>query len=172
MSEAEEGIAARTDEGVRRGGGRFPSLRRILIYVLLLLMAFLAGFVPMWLKARSATSEREAAQRELRLSRMENSLASATFDARRGEYESARQSASGFFTALQSENDRRDDRTRSAAQQQTFERLHAQRDEIITLLARNDPASADRLQDLYAAYRDAMKSALPKATTQASPAAR
>jgi hypothetical protein len=31
--------------------------------------------------------------------------------------------------------------------------LFDQRDEIITLLARNDPASADRLSDLYASYR-------------------
>jgi hypothetical protein len=36
------------------------------------------------------------------------------------------------------------------------EQLFAGRDEIITLLARNDPASADRMSDLYVAYRKAV----------------
>jgi hypothetical protein len=31
--------------------------------------------------------------------------------------------------------------------------LFSGRDELITLLARNDPASADRLSDLFVAYR-------------------
>jgi hypothetical protein len=34
--------------------------------------------------------------------------------------------------------------------------LLAGRDEIITLLARSDPASADRLSELYVAYRKAV----------------
>ena len=34
--------------------------------------------------------------------------------------------------------------------------VFAGRDEIITLLARSDPASADRLSDLYVAYRKIM----------------
>jgi hypothetical protein len=31
--------------------------------------------------------------------------------------------------------------------------LFAGRDELITLLARNDPAAADRMTDLFVAYR-------------------
>ena len=31
-----------------------------------------------------------------------------------------------------------------------------QRDDVITLLARSDPASADRLSDLYVSYRAAV----------------
>ena len=34
--------------------------------------------------------------------------------------------------------------------------LLTQRDEIITLLARGDPAAADRLSDLYGSYREIM----------------
>jgi hypothetical protein len=34
--------------------------------------------------------------------------------------------------------------------------LFAGRDEVITLLARSDPAAADRLSDLFAAYRKAV----------------
>ena len=32
-----------------------------------------------------------------------------------------------------------------------------QRDEMVTLLARGDPAAADRLSDLYSAYREVMR---------------
>ena len=39
----------------------------------------------------------------------------------------------------------------------------SQRDEIITLLARSDPAAADRLSDLYVSYRQAMTGAQPAA---------
>ena len=42
------------------------------------------------------------------------------------------------------------------AQRQNMQPLFAGRDEIITLLARSDPASADRLSDLYVAYRKIM----------------
>ena len=34
--------------------------------------------------------------------------------------------------------------------------LFARRDEIITLLSRNDPASADRLSDVFASYTKSM----------------
>lgn len=36
------------------------------------------------------------------------------------------------------------------------------RDDAITLLARSDPASADRLVDLYTKYRQAIATALPR----------
>jgi len=43
------------------------------------------------------------------------------------------------------------------AQRDRVTQLFAQRDEIITLLARSDPVSADRLSDLYVSYRRAIK---------------
>jgi hypothetical protein len=54
----------------------------------------------MWLKASVNAGQRDAAQRELQLSRMQNMIASSAVDAKRGEYESPRQAASDFFTAL------------------------------------------------------------------------
>ena len=41
------------------------------------------------------------------------------------------------------------------AQRESVRPLFTQRDEIITLLSRSDPASADRLSDIYVSYRDA-----------------
>jgi hypothetical protein len=133
-------------------------LQRIGIYAALMLVAFLVGFVPMWLKARESGNNLAAAERTLGLAQMQNNLASAVIDARRGEYEPARQAASQFYTSLQAAIDKGDDSTLTPAQRTAAQGLFAGRDEIITLLARSDPASADRLSDVYVAYRKIISS--------------
>ncbi|CAN5501865.1 hypothetical protein BH20ACI3_BH20ACI3_00070 [soil metagenome] len=133
-----------------------PLMQRILIYTAVLLIVFLIGFVPMWLKARGGAAELATAERELSLARLQNTLASAVIDARRGDYEPARQAASNFFTSLRVEADKATGSLLTDSQKQNIQPLFAGRDEVITLLARSDPASADRLSDLYAAYRKVM----------------
>lgn len=135
---------------------RTPLLRRIGIYALVLLVVFLLGFIPMWLKARQCASGLAAAERQLSLARIQGQLASAVIDARRGDYEPARQVASQFFTSLREEADKGDGSVLTQAQKAGTQSLFTQRDEIITLLARGDPASADRLSDLYVSYRKLM----------------
>jgi len=128
-------------------------MKRIMIYAGVLLIVFLLGLVPMWLKARSATNSLAETEHQLILAKMQNNIASAVIDARRGEYEPARQAASQFFTSLRAELDKADASTLNQTQRQGIQPLLAGRDEVITLLARSDPASADRLTDLYVAYR-------------------
>ena len=128
-----------------------PWVWRVIIYTVLLLAVFLLGFVPMWWKSRECSSSLSEAEQQLDLARIQNSLASAAIDAWRGDYESARQSASDFFTSIE------DASALSPAQREGVQLLLAQRDEIITLLARGDPAAADRLSDLYQSYREIMK---------------
>jgi len=135
---------------------RTSSVQRILTYAAVFLIGVLLGVVPMWLKARGCANELEIAQRELNLARMQNNLASATIDARRGEYEPARQAASNFFTSLRAEADKSTGSVLTDSQKQNIQPLFAGRDEVITLLARSDPAAADRLADLYASYRKVM----------------
>ena len=130
--------------------------RRVGIYVVLALGLILLGAVPMWVAGWQNAAEREAAQHELRLSQMENRLSAAVINARRGDYEPARQTASDFFTTLRAQMDRGAESDLSASQRESLKPLLAQRDDVITLLARNDPAAADRLSDAYAAYRQAM----------------
>ncbi len=131
--------------------------KRIAIYAAVLLVVFLLGFVPMWLTARGRASERDAARRELRLSEVRNGLASATIDARRGEYEPARQATSEFYTALRNQLDAAGgDSDLTPAQRESLRPLLDQRDNLVTLLARGDPASADRLSNLYLSYRKGM----------------
>ena len=133
-----------------------PVMRRIIIYAGVLLAVFLLGFVPMWLKARECGGSLAGAERQLSLARMQNNLASSVIDARRGDYEPARQAASQFFTSLRAEADEGDASTLTRSQRGGVEPLFTRRDEIITLLARSDPASADRLSDLYVSYQKVM----------------
>jgi len=128
-------------------------IRRVIIYVALLLLAFLLGFVPMWLKSRECSSSLSDAERQSSLAKMQNTLASAAIDARRGDYETARQAASDFFTVLRAETSEDIESALSQAQKDGAQPLLAQRDQTITLLARGDAASADLLSDLYVSYR-------------------
>jgi hypothetical protein len=133
-----------------------PVTRRFVIYGGVLLGVFLLGFVPMWLQARAAAGRLADAERRLTLAAMQSNLASAAIDARRGDYEPARQAVSQFFTSLRAEIDKGETSGFTQAQKAVVQPLFDGRDEIITLLARSDPASADRLSDLYVAYRKAV----------------
>ena len=128
-------------------------IRGFLIHVALLLFAFLLGFVPRWLKARECSSRLAEAERQSSPAKMQKSLGSAAIDARRGDYETARLAASDFFTFLRAETSKGVESALSQAQQVGAQSLLAQRDQIITLLARGDVASADVLSDVYVAYR-------------------
>jgi hypothetical protein len=127
--------------------------RRALFLLILLLAVFLAGFVPMWKKARDQSALREKAEHALTLNKMVKDLGSAAIDARRAEYEAARQEASTFFTSARFEIDQGEKSMLSQQQRNALNALLAPRDELITLLARSDPASADRLSNLYVAVR-------------------
>lgn len=144
MSTAEQPKPSQTD----------PRIKRIAIFAGIVIVAFLVGLVPMWLKAWGRANERDAAQRQLRLCNMQLTLASATISARRGEYEAARQTTSDFFTALHAQLEPTNGKSDITPQQRDgLKPLLTGRDDLITLLARGDPASADRLSDLYTAYQ-------------------
>jgi hypothetical protein len=133
-----------------------PVRQRFIIYAGVLLVVFLLGFVPMWLRSRAVTSNLVETERQLMLVRLQNNLASAVIDARRGDYEPARQAASQFLTSLRAEIDKGNTSNFTQAQREGIQPLFAGRDELITLLARSDPASADRLSDLFVVYRKIM----------------
>ena len=126
---------------------------RPLFFLIVVLVAFLLGFIPMWMKARDQSTVREKAEHELTLTRIVKDLGSAAIDARRAQYEAARQEASAFFTAAHFEIDQRDKSPLSQQQRDGLLPLLSPRDELITLLARSDPAAADKLSNLYVSVR-------------------
>ncbi|MBA3440508.1 MAG: hypothetical protein H0T92_11625 [Pyrinomonadaceae bacterium] len=151
MSEAKH---SRITESKSAGSNSW--LRRTGVYAGVLLTVFLLGLVPMWLTAREHARELDATRAILRTSQVQNTLANAVIDARRGEYEPSRQAASEFFTNLRSEIERGSNSAYSQSQQNNLRAVLANRDDMITLLARSDPSSADRLVELYNLYRQAM----------------
>lgn len=146
-----------SDEDIRPVEHKSTLLRRrFLLYGGVLLVVFLLGLIPMWLRARQCANSLADSERQLTLVRMQSNLASAVIDARRGDYEPARQTASQFFTSLRAEIDKGEASIFTEPQRTGLQELFKGRDELITLLARSDPASADRLSDLYVAYRKLM----------------
>ena len=143
-----------------------PLWKRVGVYALILVIGFLIGLLPMWLNAHRTAKKLETTLVELRRTQMRSALSAAALDARRGDYEPARKATSDFFTALSSELDRGEDSTLDQTQREAVRPLLAQRDELITLLARSDPAAADRLSNLDAAYRKAMGNAQPISSSQ------
>lgn len=131
-------------------------VRRVIVYAAVLLGAFLLGLVPMWMTARERGRELNTAQKALRISTLQNTLANAAIDARQGRYEPARKAASDFFTSIRSEIDRGRDSIFTETQQNALRPIFETRDDTITLLARGDPASGDRLTELYNTYRQAI----------------
>jgi len=156
-------MSTNEDEAGRSSSGNSiwqnDRVRRVILYAAVLLVVFLAGLVPMWLTSRTYARERDAAQASLKVSNLQNSLANAAIDARRAEYEPARQAASDFFTNLGAEVARGSDSVFNDAQRNALRSMFETRDDTITLLARSDPASVDRLVDLYTKYRQAIASA-------------
>ena len=157
-----------------RPPGSVSWVRRSLSYALVLLIGFLLGFAPMWFRDRASASRlAEAASqadlmrtqstlasavagRQLELATMQNTLASAAIDAQRGDYESARLATSGFFTSARVEANKGGDSAFSQVQKDGVELVFTRRDELISLLARNDPAATERLSDLYVTFRELM----------------
>lgn len=131
--------------------------RRIIVYAVVLVVVFLLGLVPMWLSARGRAAERDLAQRDLRMCHLEKNLMSSAIDSRRGEYERARLAASNFFTSLREQIDLQDSADLTSQQREGLRPLLNQRDDLITLLARSDPASADRLTEMYVSFRKALE---------------
>ena len=113
--------------------------------VIVLLAVFLIGLVPMWLKSGRLAGELHRERRELRQTAMQLTLAYAALDARRGDYEAARRGTAAFFSLVTEELDRGFDSALPANARPELQPLLNQRDDLITLLARGDPASAERL---------------------------
>ncbi len=126
--------------------------KQFLIWAGVVLIAFLLGFVPMWWTKRTVANELEQVKLELRRQQIQNSLSAAAVYAKRGEYEPARQNASTFFSDIQSEVNDAGSKVLTTESRSQVSSLLSGRDEIITLLSRADPAAADRVSDMYAAY--------------------
>ncbi len=146
------------------------NLTRWGLYALVLLMVFLAGFIPMWLQKRDVSKELDATRKELHKSEIKGLLTTAIVESKRGEYEPARKDTSEFFTRLDDEIKKGDESALTNGERDNLNSIFDSRDSTITMLAQRDQASTERLTDIYVNYQKALGQTLPASpTTDASP---
>jgi hypothetical protein len=126
--------------------------KRVALYATISLGFFLLGFLPTWFRSTRAIEQRDAAQRGVRLAQLQNTLGAAVIEVQRGQYEPARQLTSDFYTDLRRQLEGDGKSLFTASQRAGLSSLLSQRDELITLLARSDPAATDRLFAVYSTY--------------------
>lgn len=136
------------------------------IFAIVLVVAFLLGLIPMWLSARTCAAEHAETKKLLQKEQISNLVTTAIVDSGRGEYESARQDASDFFTKLRAEIDKTEGGAYTKEQAEKLKTVFENRDALITMLAQRDQASLPRLTDVYLKYQNATGQAKPAAPDQ------
>lgn len=128
--------------------------RQIKMYGLCFLAGLLLGLIPTGIRLVQAQGERDALRQRLQVANLEMNLASAALMARHGDYTAARDAASRFFNDASLAVDAAD-QLLTPAQLTSLQSALAERDALITLLARGDTAGAERSTTMYVAHRAA-----------------
>jgi hypothetical protein len=124
---------------------------RIIVGAVLLVVVFLAGFVPSYAKAHRLENELREVRREAILAQLRDLASLAYFQAIQKDYGLAAGTSTRFFN-----------RTREAANQapdasarKQLEDLLSSRDQITAELAKGDPGVLNDLQSLFSKTRQA-----------------
>ena len=143
------------DPAPPRSGGK-----RLLWTVLLVVLAFLAGFGWQYYNARTIEARLDQTVRELTVERLRVDLAQAAVAAQSGDFEAARAQMSDFFTDMQAQLAELPPDVRAVG-----EEMLRTRDEVITGLSRANPESARLLYGMLLRFRtsvgDAPAQAVP-----------
>jgi hypothetical protein len=132
-------------------GSPRDQLRSALFIAGAIALGFLIGFGWQFVRAQRLSTELASARQEATLRGLEATLATATVESQRGNYESARILASQFFTGLQTGI-----ADAPGAAQPELSSVLAQRDTTITALSRAAPVSTELLTDQLERYRAAV----------------
>ena len=133
-----------------------PNLRsaQLKTYAICFLVGLLIGLIPIGVRLIQTQRERDALQQQLRVAHLEMNLSSGAVLARHGDYTAARDAASRFFADARTAVDSGDDAL-TAAQLEHLKAALADRDPMISLLSRADPAASERLTAMSVALRAA-----------------
>lgn len=126
-------------------------LKAMQSYGIVLVAGLLIGLVPTGISLFRATQQLDEARRQVKIQTLELNLARAAVLARRGDYPGARDAASQFFSAARLEVDSRSNE--ATPRLELLRALLNDRDAVITLLARSDPAGAERLAEMYVSFQ-------------------
>ena len=128
--------------------------KHVKMYAICFLAGLLLGLIPTGIRLVQTQGERDALQQRLQVAHLEMNLASAALMARHGDYTAARDAASRFFNDARQAIDAGDDAL-TPEQLASLKSALAERDALITLLARGDAAGAERSTTMYVAHRTA-----------------
>ncbi|HUG40304.1 MAG TPA: hypothetical protein VMM12_07460 [Longimicrobiales bacterium] len=125
--------------------------------LLLIVLAFLAGFGWQYYRASTIEARLERTEQELAVERLRVGLAQAAVAAQSGDFEAARQQMSDFFTAMQARLDQLPPDVRAVGAN-----MLRTRDDVITGLSRENPEAADGLYRMLLRFRTSLGDPPPR----------
>jgi hypothetical protein len=138
--------------------------RLIAIAVGIALVAFLLGFLPQWSRANGLRDRLAESRQDLRMAHVEGQIGAALTEALRSNYERSRQLMTEVYATLQAAAP-----SLEGTQRREVEAILAQRDEMVTLLARAAPESSQRVMLIYTRYHNAFHPQAARAATTPAP---
>ncbi len=124
---------------------------RLVIEGVLLVVAFLLGFIPQYVKARHLDTELHAAEQKAAGAELRDLAAQAYLDASQKNYGLAADSSGRFFERAREAANHATDPARKSA----LQGLQAPHDKVMSELAKADPTVITDLADLFTRARQA-----------------
>jgi hypothetical protein len=124
---------------------------RIIVVIILLIIAFLAGFVPQYIKVERLENELSVARQENALAQLRDLAGLAFVQASQKNYGLSAETAKQFFSHTRDAANQAPD----ASGRKALEDLLASKDRITTELAKGDPEALGDLQVLFEKTRQA-----------------
>jgi hypothetical protein len=124
---------------------------RIIVVIILLIIAFLAGFVPQYIKVERLENELSVARQENALAQLRDLAGLAFVQASQKNYGLSAETAKQFFSHTRDAANQAPD----ASGRKALEDLLASQDRITTELAKGDPEALGDLQVLFEKTRQA-----------------
>jgi hypothetical protein len=134
--------------------------RRIIVAAVVLVVVFLAGYLPSHVKANRLENELREARREHSLAQLRDLASLAYFQASRKDYGLAAGTSTRFFDGTREAVNQ----TRDSGVRKPLEDLLTLRDPITAELAKGDPGVLTDLQALFVKTRQA--TSIPSGTPQ------
>lgn len=131
----------------------WPLPQKIAVGAAIVIVAFLLGYIPSCVSARSAEQQKAQLEYRVRLADLRDKIGMASYEVNRNNYANATEFCGSFFDGLAKLfTESRDD-----ALKQKLQPTLARRDEITTNLAQADPIVKEKLAQMYATFFQATK---------------
>ena len=128
---------------------RHSIMKTIMVVFILLIVAFLAGFLPPYLQEKRLENELLASRQEVQVAELRDLAGLAYLQVSQKDYGLAAATTTRFFDRTKEVASRTTDETRK----KTLEDMLSLRDKITAELAQADPAALNHLQALYVQTR-------------------